>query len=76
MNYSFTLRVSGIETAGNYEDRLYGAGCSDALVAVLNGAVYLDFDREAPSFDAAVQSAKKDVERVGGYVIEVMPSPG
>lgn len=35
MNHAFTLRVSGIETTGNYEDRLYEAGCIDALVAVV-----------------------------------------
>ena len=76
MSYSFTMQVSGIDTAGSYEDRLYDAGCNDALVAVLSGTLYLDFDREASSFDAAVQSAKQDIERAGGYVVEVMTPPG
>jgi len=76
MSHTFTLHVSGIDTTGNFEDRLYEAGCSDALVAILGGSLYLDFDREAVSFDAAVQSAKQDVERAGGRVIEVMPPPG
>ena len=76
MSYSFTLQVSGIDTAGNYEDRLYEAGCSDALVAVLSGTLYLDFDREAPSFNAAVRSAEQDVERAGGHVVKVTPPPG
>ena len=76
MNHSFTLRVSGIEIAGNYEDRLYEAGCDDASVAVVGGQLYLDFDRDAASFSAAVQSAQKDVERAGGHVEAVMPSPG
>ncbi len=76
MNHAFTLRVSGIETAGNYEDRLFDAGCNDALVAVVGGKLYLDFDRDAASFDAAVQSAQRDVERAGGHVEAVMPPPG
>ena len=76
MNHSFTLRVSGIDTTGNYEDRLYDAGCDDALVAVVDGQLYLDFDRDAADFDAAVQSAQKDVESAGGRVEAVMPPPG
>src|SRR6185437_2814666 len=68
MSHAFTLQVTGIDTTGNYEDRLYNAGCSDAMVAVLGGSLYLDFDREAPTFEAAVQSARRDVERAGGHV--------
>jgi hypothetical protein len=69
------LRVSGIDPNGDYEDRLYDAGCSDALVAVVSGRLFLDFDRDAASFDAAVQSARRDVERAGGHVDAVMPPP-
>lgn len=76
MTHAFTLLVSGIEPAGDYEDRLYEAGCKDALVAVVGGKLYLDFDRDAASFDAAVQSARQDVERAGGRVEDVMPPPG
>lgn len=76
MSHAFTLRVSGIDTAGNYEDRLYDAGCDDALVAVVGGQLYLDFDRDAASFDAAVLSARQDVERAGGCVEAVVPPPG
>lgn len=76
MNHAFTLRVSGIDPTGDYEDRLHDAGCDDALVAVVGGTVYLDFDRDAASFDAAVRSAQQDVERAGGRVEAVMPPPG
>ena len=72
MRYAFTLHVSGIKLTDNYEDRLFGAGCSDALIAVIDNALYLDFDREALSLDAAVESAKRDVARAGGRVIEVL----
>ena len=76
MNHAFTLRVTEIDTTGSYEDRLYDAGCDDALVVVAGGRLLLDFDREAASFEAAVQSATKDVERAGGRVVEVTPPPG
>jgi hypothetical protein len=74
--YSFKFQVAGINrSAKTYEDALYEAGCDDALVIVLDGQVFLDFDREAPSYEAAVRSAKSDVEKVGGHVIEVERLP-
>jgi hypothetical protein len=77
MIHAFTIEVSGVDTAReDYEDAFYGAGCDDALIAVVGGAVYLDFDREAPSFGEAVQSASRDVERAGAKVVRVMPIPG
>lgn len=76
MNHAFTLRISGIDITGNYEDRLYEAGCNDALVAVVGGKLRLDFDREAASFEAAVNAARQDVERAGGRVDDVVPPPG
>jgi hypothetical protein len=64
MIYSFTLAISGIDTTRSYEDKLYEAGCSDALIAVVDGTVYLDFDREALSFAHAVNSAIDQVTQV------------
>jgi hypothetical protein len=76
MNHVFTLRVSGIDPTGNYEDRLYEAGCGDALVTLVDGALYLDFDRDAVSFNAALDSARRDVERAGGCIENVLFPPG
>jgi hypothetical protein len=76
MNHAFTFQVSGIDTAAEYEDRLYDAGCADALIAVEDGMLYLDFDRDAASFSAAVRAATEDVERAGGHVDRVMHPPG
>jgi len=71
MNFSFTLHVAGIDThKENYEDALYDAGCDDALVAVINDTLYLDFDREGETYDDAVRTARRDVEKAGGKVIE------
>jgi hypothetical protein len=76
MNHVFTLEVSGIDpTRDGYEDALFDAGCDDALIAVIDDTLYLDFDRDAPSFEAAVESAKRDVERAGGHVVRVTPAP-
>lgn len=67
--YSFTVQVSGIDTKGErYEDALYRAGCTDALVAVIDGKLFLDFDREAPSYERAVASAREAIEEAGGRV--------
>jgi hypothetical protein len=75
MSHLFTIQVSGIDLSQDYEDALYGAGCDDALIAVIDDALFLDFDREAPSFEQAVDSAKSDVERAGGQVVRVMQTP-
>jgi len=76
MTYAFTLQVSGIDPRQEkYEDTLYEAGCDDALVAVIDGVLFLDFHREAASFEQAVQSARRNVERAGGKVVKVAPLP-
>ena len=61
--YQFTLMLKNVdEDSTGLEDSLYEAGCDDALINFRNGAVYLDFDREAASFEEAVNSAIQDVE--------------
>ena len=75
MIHVFTLEVAGIDIGANYEDRLYEAGCSDALPAVVNGTLFLDFDRDARSFSDAVKSAQHDIESAGGKVVRVMQTP-
>jgi hypothetical protein len=72
MRYSFSVRVSGLSTdPDQYEDALYEAGCKDALVAVVDDSLFVDFDREAPSFEEAVRSATLNIEKAGGRVAEV-----
>jgi len=75
MSHLFTIQVTGIDLSRNYEDALFEAGCDDALIAVIDDALFLDFDRDASSFEQAVSSAKNDVERAGGHVVRVMPTP-
>ena len=62
--HNFVLVLIGVaEPDERLEDALYEAGCSDAILAFRNGVAYLEFDREAESFESAVLSAVRDVER-------------
>jgi hypothetical protein len=76
MNYAFTLEVSGIDTGReNCENALYEAGCDDALIAVVNGTMLLDFHRDGLSFEDAVKSASDNIELAGGKVVRVVSTP-
>jgi hypothetical protein len=72
--HEFTVIVEGLDRrAADFEDRLYKAGCSDALVGVVKGVVVLEFTREAKSFRRALESAVRDVRKAGGRVVRVEP---
>ena len=40
-------------------------------MALCAGAMFLDFDREAPSLGKAIESAIQDVEHAGGKVVKI-----
>ena len=64
--HRFTLVLTGIsEVSTEIEDALFEAGCDDALLWTRDGVAYLDFDREAASYQEAVQSAIADVQAAG-----------
>ncbi len=46
-------------------DALYEAGCSDATIRHRS----VEFDREAPTLDAAIESAINDIETVPGVTV-------
>lgn len=74
--YNFTLTLSGVtyETEG-LEDALYGSGCDDALICAYGNSVYVEFDREAESLDAAIESAVDNIESAGiGAIVESVDS--
>jgi len=72
--YSFIIQVDGIEPrTDRYEALLYDAGCDDALVAVIENTLFVDFDREAPSYEEAVSGATRNVEMAGGKVARILP---
>ncbi len=64
--YEFTLILSGVpELTREVLDALYEAGCDDALIGMRDGMAYAEFCREGASFQEAMQSATRDVERTG-----------
>jgi transcriptional regulator with XRE-family HTH domain len=72
--FEFTLVITGIDPNDDaFEDRLYEAGCDDALVSVVKGAVVLDFVREAKNFTHAVASAILDARKAGADVVRIGP---
>ena len=72
--HEFSLILSGTpEMTDGVADALYGTGCDDALVSVQCGVPYVDFDRDAESFEEAVLTAIRDVERAGVQVLRVEP---
>lgn len=74
--YTFTLTLAGVsELTVAMADALFEAGCDDATPGSSQGAVMVDFDREAGSLGEAVGSAIRDVERAGFAVARVEVQP-
>jgi hypothetical protein len=77
--YEFSLIFSlssEDEDPGIYVESLYEAGCADATIGIgRRGLIALEFDREATSADAAIDSAIRDVRKVipGAKLIEASP---
>jgi len=72
--HRFTLILADVSKIDEQlEDRVFEAGCDDALLAERDGVVYLDFDRSASSFEGALRSAMDDVESCGMEVARVEP---
>lgn len=69
--HHFVLVLDADEITADLEDRLYEAGCDDALLGVHSGEVYLDFSRAAPSYSQAVSSAVLDAQSAGVRVLRV-----
>lgn len=64
--YHFSVLIRDAEkTTPNLEDRLFEAGCNDALICFYNQSVYLEFDREAKSAQLAIQSALDNIRQAG-----------
>ena len=64
MIYSFSLAIQGALT-DDMVDRLYEAGCDDALVSCGDGRVVVDFDLNAETHEAAVMKAEEIIRRAG-----------
>ena len=51
--------------------RLFEAGCDDSTPGCCNGTALIHFSRDAESLQAAIVSAKADVEQAGFDVLRV-----
>ncbi len=68
--YTFTLMVEGPDLhAPSMIDALFDAGCDDALVASIDGAQYVELDREAETLQDAILSAVMDIESVAPLAV-------
>ncbi|MEX2142709.1 MAG: hypothetical protein WD894_25870 [Pirellulales bacterium] len=68
--YSFTLILAGdLELTEEIADELFAAGCDDGTPGTCNGVFSIDFHREAPSLEAAIQSTIANVKSAG-YEVE------
>ncbi len=76
MRSQFTLIVDGPDLQDDANlAALYAAGCDDATAGRVGTVQYLDFDREAESFPAAVEEAVDAVEGAvpGAQVVHLEP---
>jgi len=67
--YHFTIVLEGLTNSSPFhEDKLFEAGCDDALLCAHGDTLYLEFDREAESAVQAMESAIADVKSAGASV--------
>jgi hypothetical protein len=72
--HGLTLVLSGAsESTEEMANALFEAGCDDALLGDRDGVVFLDFEREAPTFRDAVLGAIRNVRAAGYDVARVEP---
>lgn len=64
--YHFTILIRDIAAYDDaLEDKLFNAGCDDALLFSTNRVVCLEFDRQAENAQTAVLQAFEQIKRVG-----------
>ena len=68
-DYNFQIIVSGIQIKTNEDllgitNLLVAANCDDSVISSYNKTLYLDFDREAESYEKAIVSAINDIESI------------
>lgn len=74
--HEFTIVASGLNPrAADFEQRFLDAGCDDATLSFQKGHIIVDFAREAETFEAAIESAIKDVDAAGARIDRVEPDP-
>jgi len=73
--HRFTLVATGLDPESDeFEDRFFTAGCDDATISFVRGAVLIEFEREAESREEAVASAVADLGRAGANTARLEPN--
>lgn len=64
--YHFSILIRDADkSTPDLEDKLFNAGCDDALICFYNQTVYLEFDRYAETAQLAIQSAFDNIRQAG-----------
>lgn len=63
--YEFTLKLHEPTWSDEILDRIYSAGCDDALVLCNGECIHLIFSRDGDTFINAVESARNDLTLAG-----------
>jgi hypothetical protein len=74
--FHFTMVLENLDDISEeLTNRLFEAGCDDALLRCCDGVVYLDFDRDAGSLAEAIGSAVRDVMAAGCSPAQISLTP-
>lgn len=66
--YHFSILIRDADsTMLDLEDKLFQAGCDDALICFHNQSVYLEFDRESENAKIAIESAFNNIKQAGFF---------
>ncbi|MFO7901251.1 MAG: hypothetical protein R6U98_01200 [Pirellulaceae bacterium] len=74
--HEFTVVLSGIsEITDEAASALFEAGCDDGSPGSCDGVVSVDFHRDSPTLELAIQSAVADIRKAGFQVerVEIYP---
>jgi hypothetical protein len=71
MKYEFSLILTAADVSDEEADKLYEAGCDDGSILSRGDVTMIQFDRDAPTLDAALDTAIRDVEGAGFQVARV-----
>ena len=64
--FAFTVILDGLDDIDEgLANRLFEAGCDDAMLGCCDGVVSLEFDRDSDSRGEAVKTAIRDIQAAG-----------
>lgn len=64
--FAFTVILDGLDDIDEgLANRLFEAGCNDAMLGCCEEVVSLEFDRDADSLGEAVKTAIRDIQAAG-----------